>query len=350
MLATFLVFLSAVCWINAFHGKQYAWSASLRPTSLRKALNMQVSAMSDGAVIVRGSDLTKSYTGTVAQFEKISLNVVKGQRAAVVGVNGAGKSTLMKVIAGLESPDAGQVEKAQGLRISYVEQDPSYSKGTLVHECVFGGKTPQAEAVRRYLRASQPAAMEADFDAFTAATEGMEDASAWDYEAQGQEIASSLGVGGDFLLREVQGLSGGETKRVALAAALLEEPELLLLDEPTNHLDMDALEWLADFLKPGKFKDMSILLVTHDRYFLQRVCKEIFELDRGLIHRYDCDYSTYLEQKAARLAAEDAEADRARTKVGLLRSFIIYETLPPACFFDTCAHLLCLPRNPSFIH
>ena len=144
----------------------------------------------------------------------------------------------------------------------------------------------------------------------------MEEANAWDYQERGTSIAEKLNIRADKMYRRFSSLSGGEQRRVGLSRALLLAPQVLLLDEPTNHLDIDALDWLADYLKPGgKDKDMALLLVTHDRFFLERVCSEIVELDRAALYRYPGSYSRYLELKEARLVAEDAETSRARTKL-----------------------------------
>ena len=148
------------------------------------------------------------------------------------------------------------------------------------------------------------------------ATNSIEEANAWDYQSEGLAIADKLNIKSERMNARMNSLSGGEKKRVALAAALLKKPDILLLDEPTNHLDIDALEWLADYLKPGgRDKDMAMLLVTHDRYFLERVCSEIVEIDRGSLYRYPGNYMRFLQLKADRIAAEDADAERARTKL-----------------------------------
>ena len=148
------------------------------------------------------------------------------------------------------------------------------------------------------------------------ATNAVEEANAWDYQSEGLAIADKLNIKNERMSVRMSSLSGGEKKRVALAAALLKKPDILLLDEPTNHLDIDALEWLSDYLKPGgRDKDMAMLLVTHDRYFLERVCSEIVEIDRGSLYRYPGNYMRFLQLKADRIAAEDADAERARTKL-----------------------------------
>lgn len=265
------------------------------------------------ATILKCEGLTKSFTGT-PQFENININLGKGQRVGLIGVNGAGKSTLLKCLAKIESADCGNIEAASNTNIVYVDQEPDWGD-RLVYEGLFEGKDPQAVAARLYLQATNPYDENAE-NVFAKALDLMEEASAWDYQSLGISIAEKLNIGSDKLYRKVNTLSGGEKKRVGLASALLQQPDCLLLDEPTNHLDADALEWLADYLKPGgKDKDMTMLLVTHDRYFLERVCNEIIELDRSQVYRYPGNYGKYLELKAQRIAAEDAEADRARTRL-----------------------------------
>ena len=228
----------------------------------------------------------------------------------MIGVNGAGKSTLLRVLAGVDSADAGEVERASSARVVFVDQEPRWGEA-LVYEALFAGNDARCSAVRDYFRATDPAA-EVESSAFAAATDAMTAASAWELQERGLEVAARLNIQGDKLYRPCASLSGGEQRRVGLAAALVQQPDVLLLDEPTNHLDIEALDWLAEHLSGG---ELSLLLVTHDRCFLDRVCTEIVELDRAALYRYPGSYSRYLELKAARLAAEDAETERARAKL-----------------------------------
>lgn len=195
----------------------------------------------------------------------------------------------------------------------YVDQEPDWG-AIPVYEALFRGNSPQATATRLYYQCLDPS-IELDGDKFADATDAVEEASAWEYQESGTSIAEKLSIRADKMYRTFNSLSGGEQRRVGLAAALLMQPQILLLDEPTNHLDIDALDWLAGYLKPGGNRDMAVLLVTHDRFFLEKVCSEIVELDRASIYRYPGSYAKYLELKEARLVAEDGETGRARTKL-----------------------------------
>lgn len=271
--------------------------------------------VSSGPTILKCDGLTKTFTDS-PQFKDISFTLTKGQRIGLVGVNGAGKSTMLKCLANLEDPDAGTVETAANSNIIYVDQEPDWD-GIKVYEALFEGDSDECKAIRQYFKATQPD-KPLDDNAFSEATDAMEVGTAWEYQSTALFMAESLNIDQDFLYRDVSTLSGGEKKRVGLAAALAQKPDILLLDEPTNHLDIDALEWLAELLASGggvMDKDVSVLLVTHDRYFLDRVCSEILELDRASVYRYAGNYARYLELKAARIAAEDAEAQRAKIKL-----------------------------------
>lgn len=245
-------------------------STSLHMSDVTAAAPVQIA--STGATVLRCEGLTKSYTG-FPQFEDIKLILGKGQRVGLIGVNGAGKSTLLKCLGKIDTADAGVVETATNANVIYVDQEPDWGEVT-VYEALFSGNEKEAVATRMYFKALDPS-VEMDADLFSEATDAVEGASAWDYQERGLSIAANLNIKDDKMYRSVNTLSGGEKKRVGLSAALLKQPDVLLLDEPTNHLDIDALEWLADFLKPGgKDKDMAMLLVTHDRFFLEKVCSE----------------------------------------------------------------------------
>eukprot|EP01041_Mallomonas_annulata_P006571 gene6571-13295_t len=265
-----------------------------------------------GVTVLKCVGLSKAYTGK-PQFDGININLGRGQRIGLIGVNGAGKSTLLRCLAGIDKADQGYVEVAQQTNVVYVDQEPEWGN-VKVYNALFSGDDKMAKATRLYYE-SLAMGDEMDGDVFSQATDAMEEAQAWDYQTLGLTISERLNIGPDMLNRDVSTLSGGERKRVGLANALLRQPDVILLDEPTNHLDMEALEWLSDYLRPGKDKDMTMLLVTHDRYFLEKVCSEVLELDRAAIYRYPGNYAKYLELKEARLQAEDAETDRARTKL-----------------------------------
>jgi len=245
--------------------------------SLGRVLSMSSTAVgiaestanAGGITVLKCEGLSKSYVGA-PQFSSISLNLAKGQRVGLIGVNGAGKSTLLRCLSKLESYDSGTVECATNANVIYVDQEPSWGD-LVVYEALFDGSSPPSIANRRYYEVLRDESS-IDDDAFSAASDSMASTNGWEYQERGLTIAEKLNIGGDYLYRPVKTLSGGERKRVGLAAALLKQPDVLLLDEPTNHLDVDALEWLAEFLKPGnrENKDLTMLLVTHDRYFLER--------------------------------------------------------------------------------
>lgn len=319
MRTIFFALLVIICHLSSYcHGFRLPKSYRTPKYALQMSEVESTSAVSGGtggATILSCSGLSKSWVGT-PQFEDISLKIGKGQRLGLIGVNGAGKSTLLKCLGKIDSADAGTIETSSNTNVIYVDQEPDW-KGISVYEALFGGTDLVAKSVRDYYRCMDPAG-EMDNDEFAKVTDDMSESNGWDYQSQGLSIAEKLNIPDEYLYRDVNSLSGGERKRVGLSAALLKQPDILLLDEPTNHLDIDALDWLADFLRPGgkgKDKDMAMLLVTHDRYFLERVCSEIVELDRGSVYRYPGNYGRYLELKAERLNAEDAESQRAKTKL-----------------------------------
>lgn len=254
--------------IKSQHSKQL-WMSS---TASSTAAGTTTVSIAGAATVLRCEGLTKSFTGT-PQFKDIGLTLGKGQRLGLIGVNGAGKSTLLKCLARVDTPDEGTIEVSSKANVVFVEQEPDWGN-IKVYEALFTGDSQKASATRKYFAATNPD-LDYDDDAFTKATEAVEETSAWDYQTLGLTTAEKLNIRNEYLYRDVQSLSGGEKKRVALAAALLQQPDILLLDEPTNHLDIDALDWLSDYLKPGgRDKDMSMILVTHDRFFLEKVCSE----------------------------------------------------------------------------
>ena len=238
-------------------------------------------------------------------FQGLTFGLSRGDKVALVGRNGTGKTSLLDVLAGLHPPDAGQVALARGLRLGYLPQQPEFEPSLTVMDVLFSEETPMAQAVRAY----EQALLADDPDALAAALEGMETHKAWDYEARMKQVLGRLGVQEAAFGQAVGSLSGGQRKRVALARLLLQEPDLLLLDEPTNHLDLAAIEWLEGYLSTA---GTTLLLVTHDRYFLDRVCNQVLELDGGSLYRYRGNYAHFLEKQAERLQADAAETDRAR--------------------------------------
>lgn len=240
----------------------------------------------------------------------ISFGLEKGEKVALVAGNGQGKTTLLSIISGKESPDAGQAIIRKDISVGYLPQEPDLVDSQSVLDNVLFQQTPVTRTVAEYEKAlarQQHDHSEAAMEMLQAATEKMNNMGAWDYEFRVKQILTQLKIT-DF--EQLAGsLSGGQRKRVALAQILISEPDLLILDEPTNHLDLEMIEWLEGML--GR-KDVTLLLVTHDRYFLDRVCQRIVELDNGQIYHYKGNYSYFIENKAHReeVAASETEKDR----------------------------------------
>jgi len=238
--------------------------------------------------------------GHLPLLNRVDFSLQAGERVGLVGRNGSGKSSLLKIIAGLERPDDGAVQRQNGLRLAYVPQEPDLDPEASVFEAVSVGLQRVQQLVQRYL-AHEPGC---DLDALQSEIETLD---GWNWEQRVEQTLSRLGLQAD---ERVGSLSGGVRKRVALAQALVALPDLLLLDEPTNHLDLDAIGWLAELLR--EFRG-TLLLISHDRDFLDRVCTRIVELDRGQLHSYDGAFSAFERQKAQRLAQEallNARADK----------------------------------------
>ena len=245
--------------------------------------------------------LTKSF-GDLVLFNQISLGVAEGQRIGLIAKNGSGKTTLLNIIAGKEGYDEGSIVFRRDLCVGYLEQDPHYPEELTVLEACFHHGNTIVQLIKEYERCME-----------TEGNPGMEDLlarmeheKAWDYERKAKQILSQLKIR-DFN-QQVKHLSGGQLKRVALANVLITEPDFLILDEPTNHLDLDMTEWLEDYLIRG---NISLLMVTHDRYFLDRVCSEIIEIDNKQVYSYKGNYSYYLEKRQERIEATNAEIARA---------------------------------------
>ncbi|MCB0563318.1 MAG: ABC-F family ATP-binding cassette domain-containing protein, partial [Phaeodactylibacter sp.] len=250
-------------------------------------------------------NVTKTY-GEKVLFQNISLQISKGQKVALVAQNGSGKTTLLRVIAGQEAPEgeAAKVMAYRDVRIGYLEQEPDFFEGHTVLEAVLDSDNDIIQAIRRYehvmLFPGQAENMQ------KAITE-MDDLKAWDFEARIQEILTKLEI--HDLDKLVSTLSGGQKKRLALAKLIIEEPDFLILDEPTNHLDLDMIEWLEEYLQQP---NLTLLMVTHDRYFLERVCDLILELDNGQLYKYTGNYSEFLYKKATRHDTENAELEKSK--------------------------------------
>ena len=258
-------------------------------------------------------NLTKSF-GDLVLFENISFGVAEGQRIGLIAKNGSGKSTLLNILAGREGYDGGSIVYRRDLRVGYLEQDPRYPSGLTVLEACFHHGNNTVELIKEYERCMATDGNPGLDDLLAR----MEHEKAWEYEQKVKQILSQLKI---FNFNQpVDQLSGGQLKRVALANALITEPELLILDEPTNHLDLDMTEWLEDYLSRTK---LSLLMVTHDRYFLDRVCSEIIEIDNRQLYQYKGNYSYYLEKRQERIDAKNAEIERAnnlyRTELDWMR-------------------------------
>ena len=239
-----------------------------------------------------------------AVFENISFGINQGQKIALIAKNGSGKTTLLKIVAGQISPDQGEVNQRKGLNVSFLAQEPNLDPSKTVEECILQSDNPILKIIARY----ESALLNPDDqEEYQAAFEAMDQHQAWDFETQYKQILFKLKL--DQLHAKVEQLSGGQRKRIALCIALLEKPDLLILDEPTNHLDLEMIEWLESYFAKEKF---TLLMVTHDRYFLERVCNEIIELDQGQLYTYKGNYSYYLEKREARVALEDVEAHKTK--------------------------------------
>ncbi|MCS7461116.1 ABC-F family ATP-binding cassette domain-containing protein [Paenibacillus doosanensis] len=252
--------------------------------------------------------LNKSY-GEKVLFDDISFQINEKQRIGLVGVNGTGKSSLLKAMAGLESVDSGKLIHSNHFRVEYLPQNPEFDADCTVLEQVFYGDTPLMQTLRDYeealLSLQQAPEDEKRQSRLFAVQQRMDILNAWEANTTAKTVLTKLGIH-DFS-QKVGVLSGGQRKRVAMARVLIQPADLLILDEPTNHIDHATVEWLEEFL--SKWKG-ALLLVTHDRYFLDRVADRIFELDRGKLYSYDGNYAAFLEKKAERLEREAAEEDK----------------------------------------
>ncbi|WP_242221576.1 ABC-F family ATP-binding cassette domain-containing protein [Bacillus cereus group sp. BfR-BA-01380] len=250
-------------------------------------------------------NVSKSY-GDKPLFNGLSFSITEGQRAGIIGVNGTGKSTLLKIIAGVEIPDTGEMTHTRGYTISYLSQQPDFKENLTVLEQVFHGDTPLIRLLREYeqtlLNLEKNSTSEKAQEALFAVQQRMDAMNAWEANANAKSLLTKLGIT-DFSA-EVGNLSGGQKKRVAMAQCFIQTPDLLILDEPTNHLDHETVEWLEEYL--SRYTG-SVLLVTHDRYFLDRVTNRIFELDNGKLYSYEGNYGAFLEAKALREEQEVAQ-------------------------------------------
>lgn len=254
-------------------------------------------------------NVSKSF-GDKRLFQNISFGINQGEKVALVGINGAGKSTLMKIIMGIEVADGGDIAINQKVKVSYVHQNPVFTPSLSIYQTIFDSSGSE---VLKVIEAYQKALLDSEkgidnSNEMQAIFEKMDRLEAWDYEYQINEVLGKLGLHDTTV--DVGNLSGGQRKRVALAKAILEKPDLLLLDEPTNHLDLETIEWLEDYLSKA---NLSLFMVTHDRYFLEKVTNQILELDQGKVHKYMGNYGYFLEKKAERREIEATEQEKAKS-------------------------------------
>lgn len=251
--------------------------------------------------ILQVENLTKSF-GDLVLFQDISFGLSEGQRVGLIAKNGTGKSTLLNILSGKEGYDDGKITFRRDLQVGYLEQDPNYPEHLTVLEACFHHGNTIVQLIKEYERCMETEGHPGLDELLTR----MDSEKAWEYEQKAKQILSQLKIN-DFN-QPIKQLSGGQLKRVALANALITEPDLLILDEPTNHLDLDMTEWLEEYLRRS---NLTLLMVTHDRYFLDRVCSEIMEIDNRTTYHYKGNYSYYLEKRQERIEAKNVEIERA---------------------------------------
>jgi len=248
-------------------------------------------------------NISKAY-GERVLFENVSFGINKDQKIALIAKNGAGKSSLLKILIGQDTPDTGQVVSRKGLKIAFLSQEPALPEDLSIEDYIFQEENPILKVIQQYEHALEHPEDEATYQK---AFEAMERHEAWGFETQYKQILFQLKL--TDLHLPIKHLSGGQRKRLALANVLISKPDLIFLDEPTNHLDLEMIEWLENFFAKEK---MTLFMVTHDRYFLERVCNEIVELDEGTLYSYKGNYSYFLEKKEQRLQQEQASQEKAK--------------------------------------
>ena len=248
-------------------------------------------------------NISKAY-GERVLFENVSFGINKDQKIALIAKNGAGKSSLLKILIGQDTPDTGQVVSRKGLKIAFLSQEPALPEDLSIEDYIFQEENPILKVIQQYEHALEHPEDEVTYQK---AFEAMERYEAWDFETQYKQILFQLKL--TDLHLPIKHLSGGQRKRLALANVLISKPDLIFLDEPTNHLDLEMIEWLENFFAKEK---MTLFMVTHDRYFLERVCNEIVELDEGTLYSYKGNYSYFLEKKEQRLQQEQASQEKAK--------------------------------------
>ena len=249
------------------------------------------------ASFLQVENLTKSY-GDRILFADVTFGVNEGEKIGIIAKNGTGKSTLLNIISRKESADSGKITFRNDLRVSILDQMPTFDDNATVIEACMHDNSKIASIISLY----EEALLSGNNDNITRAMQQMDSAGAWDYEDRLKQLLTQLKV--PNLNARISNMSGGQRKRVALARVILEDPELIILDEPTNHLDIEIIEWLEDYLKRSR---VTLLMVTHDRYFLDRVCNKIIEIDNKQIYSYDGNYDYYLRRRRERIDAMTAE-------------------------------------------
>ena len=248
-------------------------------------------------------NISKSF-GERTLFENLSFGINKDQKIAFIAKNGSGKTCIMKILNGEDEPDTGQVVVRKDINMAFLSQDAALQDELTIEESIFASDNPTLKVIEQYEKALENPD---DAEAYQKAFDQMDQLNAWDFETQYKQILFKLKLE-DFKLK-VKNLSGGQKKRLALAIILINRPDLLILDEPTNHLDLEMIEWLESYFAK---ENITLFMVTHDRFFLERVCNEIIELDNGKIYQYKGNYSYYLAKKEERITSENASIDKAK--------------------------------------
>lgn len=248
-------------------------------------------------------NISKSY-GERVLFEDLSFGINKDQKIAFVAKNGTGKTSILKIITGEDTPDSGQIVIRKDIRMAFLSQEPNLQNELTIEESIFASDNEILKVIEQYKKALQNPEEE---EAYQKAFDNMDRHNAWDFETQYKQILFKLKL--EDLKLKVKNLSGGQKKRLALAIILINKPDLLILDEPTNHLDLEMIEWLENYFAK---ENITLFMVTHDRFFLERVCNEIIELENGKIYQYKGNYSYYLQKKEERIASENASIDKAK--------------------------------------
>ena len=248
-------------------------------------------------------NISKSY-GDRTLFKNLSFGINKNQKVAFVAKNGTGKTSILNIIAGLDTPDEGQVIQRKDIQIAYLSQNQIFDDSLTIEQTIFATENRILPIIKQYEKALENPE---DSDNYQKAFDLMDQNNAWDFETQYKLVLSKLKL--NDLSMKVGKLSGGQKKRLSLAVLLINKPDLIILDEPTNHLDLEMIEWLEEYFKKEK---ITLFMVTHDRYFLERVCNEIIELDHGELHKYKGNYSYYLEKKEERITQEATTTNKAK--------------------------------------